>query len=124
MKTVEQLEKENRELNSKIFNIAKAWRLASSDISSLFEVQPINKSDGSYGIDGQSCHDLYSAIVKAPAHHLDNIKADTIEELIKNIFFSLRDPSPQYEAGFEEALDQLDVQVSDYVKQLRGGNNV
>lgn len=78
MKTIEQLEKENTELRVKIFNISKAWRLASSDISALFETQSMNRSDGSYDIDGQSCHELYLAIDKAPAQHLADIKADAV----------------------------------------------
>lgn len=108
---VQELLKENAELKCKIFNISKAWRLASSDISALFEAQPMNKSDGSYDIDGQSCHELYLAIDKTPTQHLSDIKADAVMGLMDNEYSC---ETPNGDIAFSSRA------IEEYANKLRG----
>ena len=55
---------------------AKLWKAAQADIQKLFEIQPINPEDGSYQVDGQSCHEFYAAMNFTPIECLNEIRAE------------------------------------------------
>lgn len=80
----EVMQKQNDELRAKIADIQSKWEFASSDISSLFKTQPMNQNDGSFAIDGQSCHDLFTAIVSTPAQSLADIRAEAVMDFMKD----------------------------------------
>ena len=53
---------ENEALKCQLALIKRKWEDASGDISTLFEIQPLNMSDNSYQVDGQCVNDLMRAI--------------------------------------------------------------
>lgn len=57
-------EADNKKLNAKLELIKRKWEDAQGDISTLFEVQPLNMNDNSYQVDGQCVNDLMKAITQ------------------------------------------------------------
>jgi len=86
------LQKENDELRAKIADIQNKWELASSDISSLFETQPMNQNDGSFAIDGQSCHELFTAIKSTPAQSLAEVKSEAVARFAEFVKYNYEGP--------------------------------
>lgn len=75
------LQKQNDELRTKLADIQSKWESATGDISTLFEIQPMNKDDGSYQVDGQCLNSLMKSIeIDNPAQSLSDIRAEAVIE--------------------------------------------
>lgn len=75
------LQKQNDELRAKLADIQSKWESASGDISTLFEIQPMNKDDGSYQVDGQCLNSLMKSIeIDSTAQSLADIRAEAVIE--------------------------------------------
>lgn len=59
-----EFESDNKELKAQLELIKRKWEDAQGDISTLFEIQPLNMSDNSYQVDGQCVNDLMKAIMQ------------------------------------------------------------
>ena len=88
MSELTDLQNQNDELRAKIADIQSKCELASSDISALFETQPMNREDGSFAIDGQSCHELFTAIKSSPAQSLSDAKAEAITQFTEHVKYT------------------------------------
>ena len=60
---LEKLEQDRDQLTAQIGQLKALWLEASKDVRRLFEVQPRNRQDGSYEVDGQSVYELEKAFV-------------------------------------------------------------
>lgn len=86
------LQKENDELRAHIANIQSKWDSASGDISVLFETQPMNREDGSFAVDGQSCHELFTAIKSTPTQSLAEIRAEAVGKFAEVLRYEYEGP--------------------------------
>lgn len=79
-KNVEQ-QQEIAELKAMVNALIEKANPALDDMVVLFSEQRPSHSDGSFSVDGQSCHDLQFAIESTPTQCLVSVKADAIDSV-------------------------------------------